>query len=254
MNRSGQILFSEGLFSLNRGVQFLSLLLGLFLQEKSGRGLGFEKDQIFPVHLLKWKETTLSVWFFMGNFWSARCLLQDSASLSILVALRLNISVKFCQGNQAIVLTWLLHMRPRLYLTWIAVQFWSAALLLSTTQAHLVTVKRTGIEHPHCRQKIWVVLLLLFCWSLSVYRLWKAAGSSVFCLSALFLWFALPRLCGLWTCFMGWQQWLLHNQGSGNNPPVLKSSIKLEMESFNDGTVCVSLCGWVVDRILWDYL
>lgn len=180
----------------------------------------------------------------MGDFWSTRCLLQDSASLSILVALRLNISVKFCQGNQAIVPTWLLHMRPRLYLTWIAVQFWSAALLLSTTLAHLVTVKRTGIEHPHFRQKIWVVLLLLFCWSLSEYRPWKAAGSSVFCLSVLFLWFALPRLCGPWTCFMGWQQWLLHNQGSGNNPPVLKSSIKPEMESFSDGTVCVSLCGW----------
>lgn len=52
-----------------------------------------------------------------------------------------------------------------------------------------------------------------------------------------------PRLCGLWTCFMGWQQWLLHNQGSGNNPPVLKSSFSLEMESFNSGTVCVCLCG-----------
>lgn len=58
---------TEGPFYSNRGVQFLSLLLGLFLQEKSGRGLGCEKDQIPPVHLLKWKKTAFSVWFYMSD-------------------------------------------------------------------------------------------------------------------------------------------------------------------------------------------
>lgn len=63
---NGAIGRTEGLFCSNRGVQFLSLLLGLFLQEKSGRGLGCEKDQISPVHLLKWKKTALSVLILHG--------------------------------------------------------------------------------------------------------------------------------------------------------------------------------------------
>lgn len=50
-----------------------------------------------------------------------------------------------------------------------------------------------------------------------------------------------PWLCGLGACFIAWQQWLLHNEGSGNNPPVLKSSFRPEMESLSDGTVCVVL-------------
>lgn len=52
---SGWIVFDgrPSLSSKNRGVQFLGLLLGLFLQQTSGRGLRCEKDQIPPVHLLK---------------------------------------------------------------------------------------------------------------------------------------------------------------------------------------------------------
>lgn len=52
---SGWIVFDgrPSLSSKNRGVQFLGLLLGLFLQQTSGKGLRCEKDQIPPVHLLK---------------------------------------------------------------------------------------------------------------------------------------------------------------------------------------------------------
>lgn len=44
--RRAKFYFLKEPFPLNSGVQFLSLLQGLFLQEKSGRGLHSEKVQI----------------------------------------------------------------------------------------------------------------------------------------------------------------------------------------------------------------
>lgn len=179
----------------------------------------------------------------------AKCIVSSS----ILVALRLilNISVKFLSEETS----YCADMGPAHWTT-SSISAGRAAFLPRSFDVcikivHLVAVKRnsgsTGIEHPrYCRRSL-VVLLLLLCsffferidpeWHQEVlFCVLSIRSISVACS---------PRLCGPWTSFMGWQQWLLHNQGSGNNPPVLKSSFSLEMESFSDGTVCVCVCVYV---------
>lgn len=130
-------------------------------------------------------------------------------SLSILVARRLmlNISVKFCQRKQAVVLTWVLHTRPILQLTWIVLRFLVCRFDVCIKIVHLVSVKRTLVQLAS-NIRVIVEETGLFCcccvdllqcidpeWHQEVlFYVLSIRSISVVCS---------PRLCGPWTCFMG---------------------------------------------------
>lgn len=126
----------------------------------------------------------------------AKCIVSSS----ILVALRLilNISVKFLSEETS----YCADMGPAHWTT-SSISAGRAAFLPRSFDVcikivHLVAVKRnsgsTGIEHPrYCRRSLVVLLLLLCSFSLSVQTLnGTRKFYSVFSLSALFLWSALP--------------------------------------------------------------
>lgn len=108
--------------------------------------------------------------------------------------LMLNISVGFCQRKQAIVLTWVLHTRPLLPLTWIVLHVLVCSFDVCIKIVQSVAVKRTLALNI----RVIVEQTGLFC--CCCVDLFQCIDPEwhqevLFCvlsLSALFLWSALP--------------------------------------------------------------